>query len=491
MRVTPPRLDRRALLVGMAGLSPATASGQASVDEAGRKTRMSRGEGADSLLPELVGSGVELFVDRHRIAGADGVVLRLHHPRRAQVAVAFDRPWEGSTSAYVTVFEDEGRYRMYYRGSPGGGQTEQTCYAESPDGINWVRPELGIFDWRGSRGNNIVLRGVGAHNFAPFKDSRPGVPASERYKALGRGTDPKDVLHAFVSENGIRWRPASPDPVFTQGRFDSQNVAFWDSVRGKYRCYFRTPYRGVRGIGVVESADFLRWAEPRLISLHPPDAEHFYTNGTIPYFRNPEYRLAFPKRYLPDRQKLPQRATGGISDAVLLSSRDGLHFDRTFMEAWLKPGPDPRNWGDRSTMPAWGLLRTGAGELSAFVGEHYRLPTARLRRVTMRLDGFASASAGAASGSLVTTPLRYRGSRLVLNYATSAAGSLRVELQDAKGRAVPGFSLAEAPSLYGDAMAEAYTWKKGADVSKLAGRRIRLHFFLQDCDLYSYRFAQR
>ena len=31
----------------------------------------------------------------------------------------------------------------------------------------------------------------------------------------------------------------------------------------------------------------------------------------------------------------------GLSDAVLLSSRDGLTCDRTFRQAFLRPGPDP------------------------------------------------------------------------------------------------------------------------------------------------------
>ena len=66
-------------------------------------------------------SGIELFVDRHRIGSTSGVDLRMHAPRWAEPAIRFDRPWEGSTSAYVTVLEDDGLYRMYYRGSSSGG----------------------------------------------------------------------------------------------------------------------------------------------------------------------------------------------------------------------------------------------------------------------------------------------------------------------------------------------------------------------------------
>lgn len=435
-------------------------------------------------------SGIELFVDRHRIGSTSGVDLRMHAPRWAEPAIRFDRPWEGSTSAYVTVFEDDGLYRMYYRGSSSLDSSEQTCYAESDDGVEWRKPDLGLFDWQGSMRNNIVWRGVGTHNFTPFKDRRPGVPDGERYKAVGRGTGRKNTLHAFVSADGLRWSPIAGEPVFTEGRFDSQNLAFWDAIRGKYRCYFRTPYQGVRGIGVVESDDFRHWAESRLIALDPPDPEHFYTNATIPYSRDPAFYLAFPKRYFPQRRRLVEHSTGGISEAVMLSSRDGLHFDRTFMEAWIRPGRDRRNWGDRSTMTAWGLLRTAADELSVYVSQHYRFNTAHMLRGTLRVDGFASAHAGYAGGELVTTPVSVEGRQLVLNYATGAGGSVRLELQAESREPLAGFELAEGEELYGDSIAEPYRWKSGGDLSSLAGRRVRIRFAMKDCDLYSYRFQR-
>ena len=438
---------------------------------------------------EAIGRGAELFVDRRRVSSSSGITLRMHSPVPAGPAIRFDRPWEGSTSAYVTVFEDGGLYRMYYRGSPGTGASERTCYAESDDGAEWRKPDLGLFDWQGSARNNIVWDGLGTHNFTPFKDPRPDVPPEERYKAVGRGVGRKNTLHGFVSADGLRWNPVAADPVFTEGRFDSQNLAFWDPNRRKYRCYYRTPYQGVRGIGVVESDDFRNWKDSRLITLDPPDAEHFYTNATLPYFRNPALYLAFPKRFFPRRRRLADHPAEGISEAVLLSSRDGLHFDRTFMEAWVRPGRDRRNWGDRSCMPAWGLLQTAEDEMSVYISQHYRFDTAHMLRGTLRIDGFASAHAGYSGGELVTTTLLCEGPALVLNYATGAGGSLRVEMQSESGEPLAGFSLVEGRELYGDAIAEDYRWQAGGDLSTLAGRRVRIRFALKDCDLYSYRFA--
>ncbi len=442
-------------------------------------------------MPDLdpyIGSAVELFVDRHRIAQTRDVELLLHSPRPAGAAVYFDKPWEGPASAYVTVFEDEGRYRMYYRGWPNPEVGDQTCYAESADGISWTKPELGLHDWRGSKRNNILWRGIGAHNFTPFKDTRPDVPAPERYKALGRGLDPRTVLFAFASQDGIRWRLLSDKPVYTDGKFDSQNLAFWDSNAAKYRCYYRTFVGGVRSIAVVESDDFRHWGRGRQLELDPPTREHFYTNAVTPYFRNPAYYFAFPKRFFPKRRLLPEHEAKGVSEAVMMSSRDGVHFDRTFMEAWIRPGRDERNWGDRSTMPAWGLVQTAEDEMSVYYSRHYRFDTAHLERGVLRLDGLASARAGYGGGELTTEPIRFSGRRLVLNYATGAGGSLSVELQNRFGRPLDGFSLAAGPAIYGDRIAAAYSWSSGDDVSSLEGEPIRLRFVLRDCDLYSYRF---
>ncbi|MEZ5396170.1 MAG: hypothetical protein R2724_25650 [Bryobacterales bacterium] len=124
---------------------------------------------------DSIGSAPELFVDKRRIARMDGVELRLHRPRPAEVAVRFDRPWEGPVSAYVTVFRDGDRFRMYYRGWADAEGRDYTCYAESPDGVTWSKPDLGLVEYRGSKANNIMWAGIGVHNFTPVLDANPQV----------------------------------------------------------------------------------------------------------------------------------------------------------------------------------------------------------------------------------------------------------------------------------------------------------------------------
>jgi hypothetical protein len=80
---------------------------------------------------------------------------------------------------------------------------------------------------------------------------------------------------------------------------------------------------------------------------------------------------------------------------------------------------------------------------------------------------------------------------LALNFATSAAGSIRVEIQDLDGKPLPGFALADCPPHFGDTIERVVTWRGGSDVGALAGRPVRLRFALQDADLYAYQFSPR
>lgn len=74
---------------------------------------------------------------------------------------------------------------------------------------------------------------------------------------------------------------------------------------------------------------------------------------------------------------------------MFLSSRDGVNWDRTFLEARVRPGPDNRNWTQRSYMPAWGIVQLDPAKFSMYITEHYEWPDHRLRRITVRRHGFA------------------------------------------------------------------------------------------------------
>jgi hypothetical protein len=489
-------------------------------------------EGAE---PVDIGTRRELFVDQELVERIDGKAeFRLHHPTPREVALTFDKSWEGNASGYPTVLQDGPLYRMYYRGHRyildppplRQAQPEVVCYAESRDGVHWTKPNLGLFDWpqtagnTGNKENNIIWRGgPETHNFAPFLDTRPDCPAAERYKAVG-GTVTSKGLLAFHSADGIHWTRRGDKPVVTTGAFDSHNTAFWDPFRNRYAMYVRyfseSEFRGLRSIGVSYSTDFTTWSEP--VGLKYPDSppQQMYTNQVAPYFRAPHILLGFPTRFVArpltdharkldpvktraefaESIKSSNAYTGAeITDGLVMAGRDGQTF-RRWDEAFLRPGPQAEGrWIYGDNYQSYGLFETKSAleglpnEISLHFNEgSWRDEMHRLRRYTIRLDGFVSLHAPLAGGEAITRPLKFTGRRLTLNYSTSAAGSLKVEIQDADGKPIPGYALADADELFGDTVDQAVSWKGSAETSQLAGQVVKLRFVLKDGDLYSYRF---
>ncbi len=453
----------------------------------------------------------ELFVDTYLIDHMVGTRLKLHTPVSGGIAVTFDESWANVSAGYGTVVKDDATYRLYYRKTfeaPSGDDSEHqvTCYAESPDGITWTKPKLGLHEIKGSRDNNIVYAGLGptSHNFSPFIDRKPGIPATERYKALA-GTQTTGLL-GFVSADGIHWRqwreapliPAIPDAY----RYDSQNVAFWSAHEGCYVCYFRIWRDQVRSIARATSDDFIHWSEGEAMDFGDTPLEHLYINQTQPYFRAPHIYIALAARFMPGRKVLSDEqgqryqvaSYKGVgywqdcSEAVLLTSRGDNRYDRTFMEGFVRPGPDPHNWVSRCNYPALGVVPTGEWEMSFYVMRHNQQPTSYLERMVLRTDGFASLHAPFAGGEMITKGLQFSGHELVLNYATGAAGHIRVELQDPSGHAYPSYTLQASERIIGDHIAHVVRWDSGTDVSTLAGRSVRMRLELKDADVYAFQF---
>jgi hypothetical protein len=488
---------------------------------------------ASQLAALDIGQRRELFVDDYLIERMEGVTLRLHQPHNAGPAIRFNDPWDRDASAHASVIVDHGLYRMFYRGGPrdssagqGEGLTSYFCYAESKDGITWVKPKLGLVEFQGSKDNNILLPPQApdepqyTKNLSVFLDTRPGVPADERYKAVGARW-PHGVF-VLASPDGFTWSRWHEEAVFKDGAFDSQNVAFWSEHEQCYVLYFRTftgwadhfaeKFRvaGYRTISRTTSPDLIHWTKPVRMSFGDAPLEHLYTNHTRPYFRAPHIYMATPMRFVPGRRFLTDeemdaqqlgkgfRAISGpthsipneVSDTVFMTSRGGSRYDRTFMEAFVRPGLDKGNWVSRNGIPATGFVQTGPSEMSLYVGQNYVQPTAHLGRYTLRLDGIGSIHADYTGGEMVTKPLTFTGSKLTLNVSTSAAGGVQVEIQEADGEPIPGFTLEECPVLVGDSLEREVKWTMGGDVSALAGKSVRLRFVLKDADLYALKFAE-
>lgn len=497
-----------------------------------------------------IGSRRELFVEDALIERLQGEAqLRLHAPVPREIVLVRDAPWEGAGSGYTSVFRDGSRYRMYYKAwqrlvGPGAPDTDASpllcAYAESDDGIHWRKPELGLHSFNGSTANNIVIASgvmgdvrIDAGHPAVFKDGNPAAPADARYKAVvvakpAPGKSGRQGLVFLKSPDGLRWSLLTPQPVITDGAFDSQNLAFWDAESGVYRAYWRyfdrgtpdQPYVGVRGIRTAISRDLVHWERQTNLDFGAAPPVQLYTNQVQPYLRAPHLLLGMPLRYidrgwseemraLPDRDHREWRAAQkqytaqsqrlgtALTDALFMASRDGVAFKR-WPGAFLRPGLErPGTWSYGQQCVAWQVVTTAGSapgepdELSLYADESYwtGAPGSTVRRYTLRLDGFVSVHASEPGGELVTKPVRFTGHRLSLNASTSAAGSVRVEVQDAAGRPLPGYALEDSEPWFGDTPDRPVRWReRGADVSALAGREVRLRFVLSDADLYSYQF---
>ncbi len=461
--------------------------------------------GASFAGPLMIESDRELFVDQYLIDQMDNLSLSLGNPVHKDISIRFDAPWEGRYCGYITVFQDGDLYRMYYRGLPeakkDGSNSEVTCYAESKDGISWVKPEFDLFEYDGSRKNNIVLANHApySHNFAPFLNTRPDAPAVEKYLAVA-GTE-KTGLSIFASEDGLQWRMLH-EGVIHEGQFDSQNVAFWSDTEACYVCYFRTwsggGYDGYRWVSRCTSSDLKTWSAPEVMTAGDAPPEHIYINQTLPYFRAPHIYIALAARFMPGRQVIsPEQAAAlGVesgyfkdcSDNVLMTSRGGTVYARTFMEGFVRPGIGLENWTSRTNYPARGIVSTGNDEMSFYIQHNYGQPTARLDRYTLRLDGFASVCAGYEGGSFTTVPLQFTGNALHINFSTSAAGFVRVALLDEKGMPLAGFSADECEEIIGDMIDRPVKWSGASDLSLLAEVPIRLKFIMKDADLFALQF---
>ena len=428
---------------------------------------------------------------------------------------------------------------------------ECLCYAESDDGIHWRKPDLGLHEFQGSKANNIVLSPEWAERHkvaiggpAIFRDENPAAAPDARYKTFITSRSPLG-MRPFKSPDGVRWSPMSDGPTITEGAFDSQNLVFWDSLRSEYRAYWRIFTKGttnektwkpegVRAIRTATSKDLLRWENQADLTYVDSPEEQLYENGIAPYHRAPHLLIGFPVRYvdrglrrktvsaddgsdklgpediqrwsaslraLPGfehramRAKLSERYGSALTEGLMMVSRDGASFKR-WNEAFLRPGIERTGtWNYGHNLIGWQMVETksefeGApNELSFYATEGYSTSSGTsLRRHTLRLDGFVSAQAPMSGGELITKPMKFSGKTLSLNFATSAAGSLQVELQDEYGKPLPGHALNDCEELFGDTIDRGVTWNTNPNLSSIVGQTIRIRFVLRDADLFSFQF---
>ena len=241
--------------------------------------------------------GREVLWDMFLADKNDNIKLEMHKPIRKNIALECDAPWEGEHCGYGSLIYDGEKYRLYYRGlgSDGGPWKNETevgvgthcvwCVAYSDDGKTFYKPNLGKYEFEGSKDNNI-LKDYSVDNFMVFRDENPECRNGEEYKCVLQATKSvegvnKQYLKCMFSSDGINFIDGYE--ITDCGAFDSLNVAFWDKEAQIYRCYFRgfhpkgsknpemsAPYdwkTDVRDIRYSESKDFKEWSKQRILDL--------------------------------------------------------------------------------------------------------------------------------------------------------------------------------------------------------------------------------
>ncbi|MCX6992941.1 MAG: hypothetical protein NT011_07340 [Kiritimatiellaeota bacterium] len=355
------------------------------------------------------------------------------------------------------------------------------------------------------------------------------------------------ALYLFRSKNGLQWEIVPKIPVpFT---CDTANQCVYDPGIGRYVAYLRGEKNG-RAVARTEIDDLMKMPWPFRRNASRPTGPHGCYSGIkedemdIVLFSddqdppgtdiyNPcvniyphaqDVYLAFPsmfraygygdRKYLDatygreNRRDIRGDESGdGLFEIQLAVSRDGKQFQR-FRTPYLRPGLVTDRRGERGEKDC-GLIMLGIGMVRqgdylcqyylGMQGTHCDFPVVarrgidpakdrRIFRLIQRLDGFVSADAGAEGGEITTPVLTFAGNRLVLNADCGGLGEIWVELQDGQGMPVSGYALADSVSIDRNGTAQEIWWKQGPDVSKLAGKPIRLHIKMRSAKLFAFQF---
>lgn len=459
-----------------------------------------------------------LFLDPALLAKSENVAIAVNPAQRRETVIRADRSWEQlMISFFLTVREEEGKLRMWYICRDKQNRPN-VAYAESRDGVEWTKPDLGIVAYEGSKANNLV----GLQNLEGAVFSDPRMPAAERYqyvttsRAPGDSTGPTGI-YRFFSPDGLHWKRDAA-PLIRAGS-DTQNVTFWDERLGRYVVYLRgwNPAPKRRKVVRIELANlkdpfptaptnrgvgnYFYDEVPTVLVCDEKDPSRtdIYNMAAQPYPIDPSWYVAFPA-FL--RRSAATDAVGyrgshrGPVEVQFVGSRDGIAWQRYDRAAYAPPSvaaPDKKNM----TFMGTGLVVRG-GEIwtygTEFQSEHGDMAARQKKtdgvivRWVQRVDGFVSANTGNEEGRAQIVPVKVTGGKLLLNLDTGALGELRVGLAGSDGQPLAGFGVEQCDPIQINALGVAVTWAGKSDLSALKGQDVRLEFRSRRTKLYSFRF---
>ena len=434
-----------------------------------------------------IGNASQLFIDDYMIDGITGGERVFHQARMEEIVMGrfadnpVDIPTEETAYIYGTVFfdEEENVYKMWYR-SCSEKYGIYDAYATSADGINWDRPELGIYNVGGNSANNIYDT---CYMGTVFKDENEPDP-NKRYKMITFSE--KYFKHMVMhSADGLRWTAgpviATSGDVLTAA-YDATNDEYFISAKFD---------RGKRTFYMYRSADAQTFEEGvKMYSLADPiDA--------IGYMRTDCYGSGY---YEVSGTYIAFDWTFNIPGYSIMHGpvEIKLAYSRDLTEDWQRPTREaivPKDDGKGHT-----LMSMYTASYAIDVGDEIWLYVSdmlyphevggnvdsSIQIAKWRKDGFASLDF-AEEGVLTTKKFIVEGDKLIVN-ANAAGGSIRAELVDENGVAIEGFTKADSSVITTDSVSGEITF--GKDLSSLQGRTVSLRLYCENCEVYSFTLSK-
>ena len=471
------------------------------------------------VLP--INRGRQLFVDSFLISNTN--LTSVYHKANyydLNPVLKADRKWELTPEGYeyAAPFSDgiwyddkDGKFKMWYLAGAGYVDTLKhslyTCYAESLDGKTWTKPSLDIVP-----GTNVVDT-MNRDASTVWLDRNEKDP-SKRWKFFNVEYKPDYIQWQYVlkySADGIHWSK----PVAQSGAVSDRCTAFYNPFTNKWVMSMRHHCNvSWRSRAYLEHADpeeavslahRLREGVPdkHIVFWFTPDDKEkrherypdvdpgIYNFDAIAY---ESIMLGFysqwqgPENHIARGLMIPKR-----NEIMLGYSRDGFHFARPSHSPFMPVNETDGAWN-------YGNMQSVNG-VPLIVGDSlYIYSSGRSKNgvwwdagvstglATLRRDGFVSMRAGNKEGFLTTEKLSFDGKYFFVNADVKAKGAqLKVELLDADGNPIPGFTKRDCVVMRGaDKTKQLITWKGKQDLTELKGRTIRAKFYLTRGDLYAF-----
>lgn len=444
-----------------------------------------------------------LFLDAMVVEESEGLKRVFHSATKHEQnpVVPCDRVWEGwGPYIYGTVMWDGGRLRMWYQClAPEDRLRSRACYAESADGLKWTKPELGIVEHGGSKANNIF----GEQVCAIPSVIRVAYPESADRAWAVYSYGGEAGAHVAFSADGLTWR-WHEDPSY-QKLFGTSDVVnfFYDPMRGRYTCTYKTPNRRNRAVGVAVSTDGIVWAKPVEGAVFgaddlDPDATQVYGMPVFPY---QGVYIGLPWIYHARLFKYGAYTIPKMHEAQSDSARTvDVQFAWSWdLINWTRP-PERRPFIGLGPEDAFDSKMIYTARAPVIVGDELYFYYGGFNRIhddfdgvkgaiglaTLRLDGFCSMRAGEDEGWLISRRERFRTPRVTVNAKTAPDGYVVAELLDRNNNVLPGFSRAECEAFTGDSVRAEIGWKTKAFSPDQVDADKKVRFYIKNADLYSY-----